>query len=51
MTEEELNINMQIYTSLFNNWKSIMTAMVTKLEGGNVYGPLVAKKGAAKKGD
>ena len=28
-----------------------MTAIVTKLEGGNVYGPLVAKKGAAKKGD
>ena len=35
----------------FKNWNSIMTAMVTKLEGRSVYGPLVAKYRAAKKGD
>ena len=43
--EEELDIYMQIKTSSFNKWKGIVTAMVTKLEGGNVSGSLVAKLG------
>ena len=51
VTEEELDIFMLIYTSLFIIWKSIITAMVTKLECSNVYAPLAANVRAGKKCD
>lgn len=43
LTEEELEIFMQAKTSSSNNWKSIVTAMLTKLEDSDVAQTLVTK--------